>query len=72
MLSSIATSTDPLLLLGGGCILAASFKPPSKGPVVDTSERSRTRKEGSAAAEALSKLSAVDFRLPKATENLGI
>jgi hypothetical protein len=69
MLSSTVTS-DPVDLCREW-VIAASLTPPSNGFDPTTSVRSRTRKDDPVTA-ALSRLSAVDFRLPNATENLGM
>lgn len=52
-------------------VIAVTLMPLSKGFDASTSVRSRTRKDGPVGA-AFSKLSAVDRRLPNATENLGM
>lgn len=69
MLSSTVTS-DPVDRCRE-CVTAAILMPPSNGFDPTTSVRSSTRKDGPVGA-AFSKLSAVDFRLPNATENLGM
>jgi hypothetical protein len=69
MLSS--TDTSDAVGLWSECVVAVSLTPPSNGFEETTSARSRTRKEGPVGT-AFSRLSAVDFRLPNATENLGM
>lgn len=70
MLSSTVTS-DPVDRWWMEWVTAATLMPPSNGFEPTTSVRSRTRKEGPVAV-AFSRLSAFDFRLPNATENLGM
>lgn len=69
MLSSAVTSEA--VGLWSEWVVDVSLMPPSNGFADTTSVRSRTRKEGPVGA-AFSRLSAVDLRLPKATENLGM
>jgi hypothetical protein len=52
-------------------VTAATLMPPSNGFEPTTSVRSRTLNDGPVTA-AFSKLSAFDFRLPNATENLAM
>lgn len=69
MLSSAVTSEA--VGLWSEWVVDVSLMPPSNGFADTTSVRSRTRKEGPVGV-AFSRLSAVDLRLPKATENLGM
>lgn len=69
ILSSAVTSGSVDLWME--CVVVEILAPPSNGFVPTTSERSRTRKDGLVTA-AFSSVSAVDFRLPNETENLGI
>ncbi len=66
-----STVTSDAVGLWNEWVVAVSLMPPSNGLEETTSARSRTRKEGPVGA-AFSKLSADDFRLPNATENLGM
>lgn len=69
MLLSTVTS-DPVDLWSAW-VAVVSLAPPSKGLVPDTSLRSRTRNDEPVSV-AFSRLSEADFRLPNATENLGM
>lgn len=74
MLSSRLAVSGTTDVLGAKEFLAANLAPPSNPEgcfAAPISDRSNTRKDGPA-IWALSRLSAVDFRLPKATGNLGI
>jgi hypothetical protein len=68
ILSSSKLMLD-MLVLNWEWVLAASRAPPSKGPAFSTSERSSTRKDGSADGPVVS---GPDLRLPSEMENLGI